>query len=332
VSVSVGDHRLRAPGRVEHLDRLDRWTRNAQAVLLNPGAFPDLPIRTALVPLRAKKNRWTVKVQVLLDPDSLALLSSAGARQGKWEVGVLVADSRGKREWEMLGISKVRRKGKGPTDKFILHERTLRKLPPNRYEVRAFVRDGWANLYGGAEAELDLPATKKPAAAGPLLRTEQRHVLTSLPMWNKPRKRDSVTRNSTVSTGIVPAADRSVIAGETLDFSTWICPGKSGGSRLDLQIYLSDGISTLFEFDETRIDSVGECWMVNDRLDTALMIEGRYTYHVLWSPGTGERIFERTRPFVVVPPPAPVPGQTSHRTGEAVMADDRDPSSAAASR
>ncbi len=105
--------------RVQFLDDLDRWVRQATSVLRNPSRAHQLGVGAALLPVRGWRSGWEVAVQVALDLDSIEYVPSAGAGSepaatpggatGSWEAGALVTREDDGKYWEMLSVSSARR-------------------------------------------------------------------------------------------------------------------------------------------------------------------------------------------------------------------------------
>ncbi len=300
VRVETNGRRLEASHRITYLGTAERWMRSARAVLSDPERARDLPLAAAIVPVGVSKKGWDLRVQVALDPTALEMLPTGGATTGDWEIGALVTDAGARHAWEMLGVSRLRRSaGDGSGEFAILHERTLERVPPGRYELRAFVRDRWANLYGGDLARIELPSAARPGLGGPVvLRANRRYVPTSLPL--RGRAAESPGPATVVVThGTLPLARRSVVPGELLEFLSWICRDESEGATPDVESYVAIDGRPLFRFDPPADSAAGACVFLRDRLDTSPLSPGRYTYHVRWRRAAGAEAERAEAPFAI---------------------------------
>ena len=60
--------------RVRFLSTVDRWWRQAQAILVAPERATDVRIATDLIPVSATRKRWKVKARVAVDFGSVSTL------------------------------------------------------------------------------------------------------------------------------------------------------------------------------------------------------------------------------------------------------------------
>jgi len=95
VTVEARGRRLPNSYRVQFLSPADRWMRSARAVLAAPDSARDIPLSAAIVPVASRAGGWDARVQVALDPSSMALVPPGpGSKEtkGSWEVGALLSD------------------------------------------------------------------------------------------------------------------------------------------------------------------------------------------------------------------------------------------------
>lgn len=299
--VEVRDQPLDSRYRIQFLDEGDRWMRRARNVLARPEQAGDIYTVAAVVPLRADKGRWDVKVQVAFAADSLERVQEAPQRWSRrWEVGALLVRDGGKKSWEMLGFSKVvtrtEEDGRAP----VVHERTFERLPPGRYEFRVFVRDRWANVYGAGRTVVELPKPRQGALVGPVvMRADARHASAALPM-RVHKGIPATSRAGKLRSGSLPLGARPAVVGEPLEFVTWICAGEYKDTLFETQRFISrDGLPVL-DLDDAWIGRAGECATIRDRLDTSRLEPGNYVYTLIWSPSAKLEPREATVGFDLV--------------------------------
>ena len=285
-TIGIGkNYRLPQSYRVQFLSAAERWRRNSKAVLLDPESARDLNVTAAILPVSVTGKRWDVRVQVVLDSETFSLLPSGAELEAHWEVGALLAREGGKDPTEMLGVSRVRCNAEGGCGATIVHERLIEKLRPGAYELRAFVRDRWADVYGGAKAEIVLPAPGDGAVVGPLLVIPNgRYVSTSLPLRTR-KARLSVSSESRVSTGFLPLGRPPARAGDPLALLSWICPKERGGSAPTIRRRLFLKGVPQVGLDEGQPVPIGDCWSIADGVETSRMTPGRYDYELSWGAG-----------------------------------------------
>lgn len=289
--------------RVQHLTELERWWRRAESTLADPEAARDVPLATAILPLAGRGRSWDLRLQIALEANFLEMLPDGQRTKGSWEVGALLVHQKSGRSWEMLGVSEVRVPDDADLSRaFIVHERSLEGLAPGTYELRAFVRDRLANLFGGARATISLPRPAPGALAGPLMRgVEAAHVRTVLPLRKK-RGAPDPPAIGVIQRGSLPLAGHAVPRGESIEFVTWVCPGDHKDSIYDIQRFVLLDDRPLFRFDEPLILRAGDCASLSDRLDTAPMETGLYSYTVDWNPEPGAEPMSARIAFEVTGP------------------------------
>ena len=278
--VKVRGRALPSRYRIHYLTRRDRWARRATAVLTNPEDAWGLEIDAALVPRAVENGRWTLDVQVALDLETLESASIDGRPEWEWEVGVLLAELESRKVREMLGVSTARREAATAGGSWVVHERTFEDLKPGEYEVRAFVRDRTADVYGGARAKLELPSPKRGGVAGPLvLRRRGPHRVASLPLrenWDSIDWMDAAPVDGAWS----PLGLREQRPGDPLLFLSWVCPAGTETSLPSVRRYIARSDEPPIELREGEANEEGRCARWVDRLDTGALRAGAYEYLV----------------------------------------------------
>ena len=272
--------------RIHFENELDRWMKRARGVLKNPSGSNDLPVSAALVPVLSAGGRWKLAVQVALDADAMAYLPGAQGRDAQWQVGALLHGEGSDESWEMLGVSRIHRTGKTQQAAAVVHRRDIDGLKPGRFRLAAFVRDENTGLFGGAEAEIDLPPPGSNRIAGPvILRSSRKVFLAALPaLAGKAMSRSSV---SEVEEDALPARRSPLDAGDTLVAETWLCPGPTRGLS-PLRFVTKDGVP-IFRFEPQVPTAAGRCQLYADAIDARRLGPGLYAYHFRWTrPGAEE--------------------------------------------
>ena len=289
--------------RVQHLTVAERWWRRAESTLADPEAARDVPLATAILPIAGRGRSWDLSLQIALEANLLTMLPEGPRTKGSWEVGALLVHQKSGRSWEMLAVSDVRVPDHTDLSRaFIVHERVLEDLRPGVYELRTFVRDRWANLFGGARATIELPRPAPGALVGPLMQAvEATHMRTVLPLRKRRGAQDPPARGVT-QTGPLPLAGHSVPRGESVEFVTWVCPGDHKDSIYEARRFVSLDDRPLFRFDEPLVQRAGDCAALRDRLDTAPMETGSYSYTVNWNPEPGAEPVSARIAFEVTDP------------------------------
>jgi hypothetical protein len=282
VKPTVHSVRVTAAGReVAHSFRVRARTEEedlalqVRAVLKTPGGANEIPLASALVPTRASNGRWTVALQVAVDTSSLAAIAHSGDRVGSWEVGGVLRRLDEEARWTVFGISRMRQPGDPSHGRTVVHAREFEGLVPGSYEFRGYVRDRTTGALGGTETRLDLPDPSLPGAATPVLRrAEQAFVTAPLPILARKSSEETVSR--TIRHGAVPIGDGPVAVGRPLDITTWIC----SGDPASVARYVDrDGVP-VFALPPASSRPSTDCVCLTDRIDTAGLAPGRYTYHL----------------------------------------------------
>ena len=298
--VMVHNRSLAGRYRVRFLDEVDRWWRQAQAILSSPERVTDVPLRTTLVPLAANEKGWNLTIRVAVEMQSLMLVPGTQRQRGGWEVGVLLSRDRGRKNWEMLGVSQVQVGQDLPSGILVVHERVIKDVSAGSYRLAAFARDRIANLFGGDDATLVLSDPRQPGVVGPVVMLSARKYLkATLPLMKQGRSISPA--RATVRHGLVPATGESIQAGEALKMLTWLCPGKEAPPPQDVQRYITRDGEALFRLGEEKIEPAGRCFRLADLVNTAPMEPGRYDYHLRWKFAEGSEPLERSVSFEVVP-------------------------------
>jgi hypothetical protein len=313
--VKIKGKELRSQYRVQYVTEADRWMRKAQSILENPAEFTDVELHAAIVPLRGGGNEWDLRVQVAVDLDALKLAMENVTNLGEWEIGALLADSRGKNRWEMLAVSRLREKPPEEREEpdphkeqetAVVHERTFRGLKAGSYQLRAFIKDRTAKVYGGVETEIHLPAVEEPSLIGPLARRASvSHFASSLPM--RDHKNELAQSRSVSRKDSVPRTDARFETGVPIEFTTWVCPGyvKEVRNRIRRSV-LQDG-SVVLEPNKPKVRRAGECVAVSDEIETSGLPAGSYTYLAEWDGAAGLQPLQSGAVFEIGAPEAQPP-------------------------
>ena len=305
--VEVGDRRLPGRYRVQHLNAMDRWWRDASQVMAARDD-DEMPVAAALVPLAPAEKGWTVEIRVVVDLSSLVLIPAAGDAHGQWEVGALLQKESGKR-WEMLGVSSVSLTKGETTPDLVVHERGMALLKPGTYTLGAFVHDKTGDVFGGTRVEIDLPKPDDDVVvAGPvLMRLGKVWVRTGLPLFEKNERKETPTRTRSVHSGPIPAGRNAFDRGERLEAWTWICPSGEPVNGKAVR-YVSRDNEPLFGFDVVEKAADQECFQIRDVIETKDLAPGDYAYHLRWTESTMAEPVTSETPFEI---PAPVTPETA---------------------
>ena len=285
LSVNVRGRTLPHDYVTQSLTEMDRWLRQARAVLANPAGARDLRIASALVPVRADAGKWEVRAQVALDLDSLTILPTGTGSRGTWEVGAALARTDGAGSWEMLGISQVR-SGRGiGSEVWVVHERRFSALKPGSYRMVSFVRDRTANVFGGAESSIILPRPGREGFAGPvLMRSSRRQVVANLPLLKDAEPGKDPQHGATVVTGPVAAGDLQAGPREPLEVMTWVCGRAGAASPAPPFRYIAEEGTPILRFEAGLPEPAGQCSRITDRIEGWQPRPGSYSYHLRWPP------------------------------------------------
>jgi hypothetical protein len=284
VRVLVRGRALDARYRVRFLDSLDRWWRDARAVLIAPERATDVRMAANLVPLSASRSGWSVAVRIGVDVASLVMLPHRGEQRGEWEVGALLEAPRIDESEEMLVLSSLTAEAAPESPVFVVHERGLDKLRPGAYRLGAFARDRNFNRFGGAQTTLRLPDPTERAIAGPvLLRANQPYLGAPLPKLRKqaspPAIRAERRRGPVPLAGVAASLD-------VLEALTVVCTGTDAPpDAAGLLRFVTRERDALFRFEPPRLEQAGDCHRFADRIELGGLSAGDYTYHVRWTGG-----------------------------------------------
>jgi VWFA-related protein len=304
--VKIKGKELHSQYRVQYVTAADRWMRKAQSILENPAEFTDVELQAAIVPFRGGGNTWDLRVQVAVDLETLQLARENVENLGEWEIGALLADSRGKQDWEMLAVSRLREKPPERQERpdldreqetAVVHERTFRGLKAGTYQLRAFIKDRTAKLYGGVETEIHLPVVEERSLVGPIARRAGvPHFSSSLPLRDQ-KKASQQSRSASLKDS-VPRTDARFEHGVPIEFTTWACPAYANEVRGQVARSVLAGESSVLEPGKPKTNRAGECVAISDTIDTAGLAPGHYTYRAAWngaqdvSPLQAEATFE----------------------------------------
>jgi hypothetical protein len=295
-SIRIRDQAKARPYRVQHLSPLERWVREAQAVLAMPENAADVPVSASLVPIGLHQGRWTMSVQVALSADRLVIPGAAGPR-GAWETGALLSRDDGRHATEFLARSRLQADSAEDAEGTIVHRATFEAESPGTWRLAAFVRDRNTNMFGGAEVEVTLPDPGEAGVSTPIpFRGSGPWIVTELPRLSKHALEEA--RTGTVERGALPLAGRPVAKGEPLELRSWVCRPRKGRAG-SLQRYLARGGEPLFRFDERDPPAAGACAQITDEVDTRFLEPGPYVYRVRYRLDGAEEPIEKAAEFSV---------------------------------
>ena len=329
VAVTARGTRLRPLYRMRLLTDEDVWLRQASRVLDDPASAQDIAIGAALVPLRVTGRTWDIAAQVAVDVRSLVLIPLGARHEARWEIGARLQRLDGHGSWDMLATSVGSAGATGAPDAVLLHAREFTGLHPGRYRMTAFVRDRVANIFGGAEALIDLPDPKRGGVAGPVMLADRPlRVLSPLPLVTEQATDASGGgRGAQVvgaqDAGPAPVAPLPTRRGTTLLFESWLCPAP-GGATPEAIATLSRDDTPLFRVAERAgTPGVGvapagapeagapqagatpnPCRRRVDEVPTAALDADRYTY-ILRARSADGTVAMLPVPFVVASPAGP---------------------------
>jgi hypothetical protein len=303
--VDVGDRRMPGRYRVQHLNEMNRWWRDASLVMAARDD-DEMPVTAALVPVAPGEKGWSASIQVVVDLSSLVLVPAGDEVHGQWEVGALLQKRGGKR-WKMLGVSSVSRSADETTLNLVVHERTMEFLEPGTYSLGAFVHDRTGDVFGGSRVDFELPKRDDVVMAGPvLMRLGTTWVRAGLPMFDKKERKETPTRTRSVHRGPIPVGRRAVNRGDGLEAWTWICPSGEPVHGKAVRYVSRDG-EPLFRFDVVEDAADQDCFQVRDVIKTEDLAPGDYVYHVRWTesnmgePTVSQVHFELPAPITATP-------------------------------
>jgi len=305
VTVLVRGRALPQTFITQSLPAIDRWLRSARAVLMNPSAADDLPVVAGIIPIGAAEGGWSARVQVGFDLGSLSMLPSGKDHQGgTWEVGAALARIGGGENWEMLGVSAIRRTPGNPTSIWVVHERMFEHLRHGEYRLATFVRDTTANVFGGAEATIVLPRPDRSALVGPvLMRPERPQIVSTLPLLEEAGK-NKTSRGSTVIEASIPVGHSDASPHELLEVSTWLCGPAAQTDAGRVLRFIAAAETPILKFPEIEPAPAGQCSRITDRIDRWQPAAGSYIYHVRVLSEDGSEIATASVPIEISAPPA----------------------------
>jgi hypothetical protein len=264
-------------------DTADRWRRTAKAVLAHPDRARDLPLGASIRPTFGIDGSWNLDAIVQFDLRALEMIPEADRVKGKWEVGAILIHTSSGKSWEMLGVSAIRA-GRKPEDPArLVHQQRFESMRPGEYELRAFIRDRWANLFGGSLATLELPKPKAGLIVTPQLMDETEYLLTTLPLRKKKIQRDHRNAASKKS-GLLPfsAGDFGTDARSDISVVSWGCAKEGDLPSVMLAQLVGEGGSIDLP---TTVAGEGRCREATSRIDLAELPAGEYEYVVHWLSG-----------------------------------------------
>jgi hypothetical protein len=292
-----GTHRLKVhvPGarigghyRVRLYSEQDRWLRRARSTLKHPETARQIPLSGAIIPVAVDGNRWTVRVEVAFDLSFVDTLPKGNRPQGQWAVGAVLFDVERNKDREMLGWANLWTGTGGQADAVIVHDRTFEKLLPGRYELRAFVRDEWAQMMGGAKATITLPRPSRGGIVGPVrMQSVDDRIRMNLPGHSKKARRAarknrlSATGPTPVETagGVVPSDGDVVTRGDRLVFESWVC-NPSSEDAMPIVRFLTRNGQGLLRYPDSSGVPPSACRELRDPVNTGDLEWGTYGYHI----------------------------------------------------
>ena len=283
--VSIAGRESRSFYRVRYMTEDDRLGRRARAAMRGLLDASPLSLSAALVP-RSAGQRWSLAVQVALDPSQLLSLPSESVSLSAVDVGALLYREEGKESWDMLTGSELRRHGEATGSRWLLFERTVDDLKPGHYRLSAFARDTTQDLFAGAQASLVLPALDEGGIAGPVaLAAGRSYFFTPLPLTRDRLEKPGGTAER--REGTLPVGALSVERGQILEMETWLCAPGGTARGEDLSRWITRDAVPVYRMPAGRLEPKGACARFLDRVETKELEPGTYEYHLLWREPEG---------------------------------------------
>ena len=306
VSVTARGVRLRPLYRMRLMSGEDAWLRKASDALQDPASARDLPVGAALVPLRTGARGWDVDAQVAVDLQALAVIPLGIQNEERWEIGARLMRLDGHGTWDMHATASAALDIGGAPDTVLLHAHEFTGLRPGRYRLTAFIRDRIANVFGGAEAVVELPDPKRGGVVGPVM-LDDRAVRIRSPLPLTPSRSSGELRGIR-DAGPAPIAPLPIRRGAVLLFESWICPAPGAVPAETIGLLTRDEVP-LFRLTERTGAPAGQgaCRPHVDEVPTGRLEAGEFLY-VLRGRSAGGGMASWSAPFVVAPP-APDPDQ-----------------------
>jgi hypothetical protein len=216
-------------------------------------------------------------------------------------VGALLAGKTNTFARELAVLNQVRFAGNERTRTVLLYEKELHGIRPGSYGLRAYVRDRWSNLFGGAAAEVTLPEARTGGRIGPIVLGGGTPVLrNALPeitrKWSDAS--EPVEQPTRIELASVPVGD-TLLQGTVLEFHSWTCPPRKGTAPGPGTRSLVRDDRAVREFPDPRVASAGRCVRNVDVLRTDDLTPGDYVYELEWQGPLRQEA--RRAAFVVLP-------------------------------
>ncbi|MFQ5766754.1 MAG: hypothetical protein ACE5ID_02055 [Acidobacteriota bacterium] len=290
VRVEVRGRRLPFSYRVQVLTPEDRLARRAEAILRQPESAHDLPLRAALIPLHAAGKKWRMQAELRLDLDQWPALVPGSSAMVDADLGALLLGLNSNQQWQMVTGTTMSRVGS--SRRALLYSRIFQDLRPGQYRLLAFVRNRITDQYGGARAEISLPALSAmdqdddaaptnvpPAWTGPVAVAPKGRFFPT-PLTLKGAKVEPQSASVRLVSGPLPLGSGDARPGEDLDLLSWICPPPPSMGE-DWLPYLTSEGRPIYRLPQGRVDPAGDCSRYTVRIETSGLAPGPYVYHLL---------------------------------------------------